>query len=217
LKKGYKGLGMEGIIAKWYAKITLKDLEEFRTLAKRITETLKDGNSVLELAPGPGYLAIELAKLGNYKIVGLDISKTFVEIARKKAREVEVAVEFQQGNAADIPFDEESFDFIVCRAAFKNFTEPLQTLNEICRVLKTHGKALIIDLRRDVPQESIDQYVKSLNLGIVNKLVTKLIFKYMLIRRAYTEKEFKELVAKAGFRKIDIAKTLTGFEVWLEK
>ncbi len=43
---------MEGIIAKWYAKITLKDLEAFRALARRITEHLQDGNNVLELAPG---------------------------------------------------------------------------------------------------------------------------------------------------------------------
>jgi len=84
LRKGYKGWGMEGFIAKWYAKITLKDLKEFKTLAKRIAENLQDGSNVLELAPGPGYLAIELAKLGNYKIVGLDISKTFVEMRKIK-------------------------------------------------------------------------------------------------------------------------------------
>ncbi len=140
-----------------------------------------------------------------------------MEIAQKKAKEAGVTAEFQQGNAADIPFGAESFNFIVCRAAFKNFTEPLQTLNEIYRVLKTNGKALIIDLRRDVPKESIDQYVNSLNMGIFNTLITKLVFKYMLIRRAYTEKELQELVDRVRFRKSEISETLTGLEVWLEK
>jgi 2-polyprenyl-3-methyl-5-hydroxy-6-metoxy-1,4-benzoquinol methylase len=40
---------------------------------------------VLEVAPGPGFLAIELAKLGPYRIVGLDISETFVRIAADEA------------------------------------------------------------------------------------------------------------------------------------
>ncbi len=48
-----------------------------------------------------------------------------------------------------MPFESETFDFLLCRAAFKNFTEPLQALREMCRVLKPGGRALIIDLRRD--------------------------------------------------------------------
>ncbi len=71
--KGYKGLGMEGRAAKWYAKNTRKDLDEFKALAKRMSANLPEGTSVLEVAPGPGYLAIELAKLGKCKITGLDM------------------------------------------------------------------------------------------------------------------------------------------------
>ena len=102
--KGYKGMGMEGPIAKWYAKATHKDIEEFRTLARRMDERLKPGAKVLEVAPGPGYFAIELAKLGTYNITGLDISETFVEIARKNAREAGVEVDFRCGNASGMPF-----------------------------------------------------------------------------------------------------------------
>ena len=47
LRKGYKGWGMEGFIAKWYAKTTLKDLKEFKTLAKRIAENLQYESNVL--------------------------------------------------------------------------------------------------------------------------------------------------------------------------
>ena len=48
-----------------------------------------------------------------------------------------------------------SFDLIICRAAFKNFSEPLQALHEMHRVLKPGGKALIMDLRRDASLEDI--------------------------------------------------------------
>ena len=90
---------MEGPIAKWYAKITHKDMEKFKALARRMAEGLQPGVNVLEVAPGPGYFAIELAKLGKYSITGLDISETFVEIARKNTREAGVQIDFQQGNA----------------------------------------------------------------------------------------------------------------------
>jgi 2-polyprenyl-3-methyl-5-hydroxy-6-metoxy-1,4-benzoquinol methylase len=40
-----------------------------------------EGNNILEVASGQGYLSIELMKMGNYNVTGLDISKTFVQIA----------------------------------------------------------------------------------------------------------------------------------------
>ena len=65
--KAYKGIGMEGWIAKWYAANTGKRLEDFRALARRVAGELAPGSAVLELAPGPGYFAIELAKLSSYR------------------------------------------------------------------------------------------------------------------------------------------------------
>jgi ubiquinone/menaquinone biosynthesis C-methylase UbiE len=83
--KAYKGLPMEGMIASWYAKTTLKDLKRHKLMAKQLVEKIPANGTVLEIAPGPGYFCIELAKLGDFQITGLDISKSFVEIARKNA------------------------------------------------------------------------------------------------------------------------------------
>lgn len=54
---------------------------------------------MLEVAPGPGFLAIELAKLGSYHIVGLDVSKSFVRIATENATKAGVEVTFREGDA----------------------------------------------------------------------------------------------------------------------
>ncbi len=99
--KGYKGVAMEGVIAKWYAGNRKKSMEEFKSWARMINTELPIGTTVLEVAPGPGYLAIELARLGNYKITGLDISKTFVEIAQKNAHEAGFGIDFRQGDACE--------------------------------------------------------------------------------------------------------------------
>jgi len=215
--KGYKGMNMEGFIATWYAKITRNDMDEFKALARRLAGDLPAGSAVLEVAPGPGYLAVELAGLGDYAVAGLDISHTFVEIARKNAVAAGVAVEFRQGDAAAMPFEDATFDLVVCRAAFKNFSRPVVALAEMRRVLKPGGRALIIDLRRDVPPDSMERYVDGLGLGKINALITKATFKYMLIKRAYTRREFEEFVSQAGFEKCKIVESLTGLEVWLEK
>ncbi len=215
--KPYKGLGMEGAIARWYASLTKKSLEDFTALARRTAERIPPRSSVLEVAPGPGYFAIELAKLGNYQISGLDISETFVEIARANAATAGVTVDFRRGNASNMPFGNESFDFLLCRAAFKNFSEPQRALEEMHRVLKSDGQALIIDLRRDAPQESINQAVNDMHLGTVNGILTKLTFRFMLLKRAYTKSEFEHMISRTKFSGMQIQENLMGFEILLSR
>jgi ubiquinone/menaquinone biosynthesis C-methylase UbiE len=216
-RKGYKGLGMEGPIARWYARITLKDLEEVRRLAGSLAERVAPGGDVLEVAPGPGYLAIELAKLGAQRVTGLDISRSFVRMAVANAARAGVPVTFLHGDAAAMPFDPDSFDFIVCRAAFKNFTEPVRALDEMHRVLRPGGGALIIDLRRDAPLAEIRACVDGMGLGRINGLLTKLAFKHMLIKRAYSSAQFRGMAAASRFGSCEIKEASIGLEVSLVK
>jgi ubiquinone/menaquinone biosynthesis C-methylase UbiE len=215
--KPYKGLGMEGAIARWYASLTKKSLEDFKALARRTAERIPPQSSVLEVAPGPGYFAIELAKLGDYRITGLDISETFVGIARANATKAGVKVDFRRGNASNMPFGSESFDFLLCRAAFKNFSEPQGALEEMHRVLRPGGQALIIDLRGDASQESINQAVNDMKLGTVNGILTKLTFRFMLLKRAYTKSEFEHMISKTEFSDSKIEGNLMGFEILLSR
>jgi len=216
-EKAFKGMGMEGLTARWYASLTRKSLDEFKSLAERVAREIPADASVLEVAPGPGYFAVELAKLGSYRITGLDISRTLVEIARTSAAEAGVNVDFRQGDAAHMPFAAESFDFLLCRAAFKNFTEPLPALKEMHRVLKPGGRALIIDLRRDASMQSISKAVQSMHLGAVNALITRLTFRFMLLKRAYTKQEFQRLLAQTKFGAADIREDLIGLELALQR
>jgi ubiquinone/menaquinone biosynthesis C-methylase UbiE len=147
--KAYKGLPMEGIIASWYAKTIFKDLNRHKLMAKQLVDKIPANGMVLEIAPGPGYFCIELAKLGDYQITGLDISKSFVEIARKNAMEAGLKIDFREGNSSATPFEYESFDFTFCQAAFKNFSEPVKAFAEMHRGLKPNGVAVIVDMRRD--------------------------------------------------------------------
>ena len=215
-RKGHKGMGMEGAVARWYAKNTWKSIEQFRALAAALAGQLESGSSVLEVAPGPGYLAIELAKQGRFRVVGLDISKTFVEMAAANARDVGVEVEFHLGNASAMPFDSDSFDLIVCRAAFKNFAEPVGALDEMYRGLKSGGKALIMDLRPDASRAEIAAEVKGMNLGWLNSLITRLTL-HLLLKRAHSKESFQQMAAQTPFKTCAFQEDSIGQEITLKK
>jgi ubiquinone/menaquinone biosynthesis C-methylase UbiE len=215
--KGYKGMGMEGAVARWYAKTTGGSLEEFRKEARRLAGLLTAGSSVLEVAPGPGFLSIELAKLGDYHVVGLDISKTFVEIATENARKAGIQVAFRHGNASSMPFDPGSFDLIVCRAAFKNFSEPVRAMAEMYRVLKAGGKAYILDLRPDASATDIAAAVDGMNLSRLNAILTRLTFKHMLLKRAHSKESLRAMAAQTPFKTCAFREESIGIEVSLTK
>lgn len=217
MEKAYKGMGMEGSVARWYEKTTRRDMDEYRREAQRFAAMLPGGSEVLEVAPGPGFLSIEMAKAGKLRVTGLDISKTFVEIARRNADTVGVHVDFRNGNAAHMPFGDESFDFLVCRAAFKNFSEPVKALAEMRRVLRPGGKGVIIDLRRDVPMAEIRKYVDGLGLSFLSRLFTLLTFRFMLLKRAYTVQQFEDMLRKVPFAGTRIEMNAIGMEVWMER
>ncbi len=216
IAKAYRGIAMEGFIARWYNKTARRD-GEFKALAAKVNETVPAGGHILEVAPGPGFLSIELARTGKYRVTGLDISKTFVEIAQTNARAANVAIDFQQGNAADMPFANLQFDFIICTAAFKNFTQPVQAIAEMHRVLKPGGKALIADLRRDASRADVDQLVREMHLNRFNAFLTRGSFHMMLLKTAYTPDEIRRFAAQTPFRQCDIHTNTVGMEILLSK
>lgn len=216
-KKAYKSLPMEGIIATWYAKNTQSQAAEFQAEARRIAARLAPGARVLEVAPGPGYLAIALARLGNFQICGLDISRSFVRIASQNAANAGVDIAFHHGDAAAAPFADDSFNFIVCRAAFKNFSDPMGALVEMYNVLKPGGEALIIDMRKDATDAAIDGLVDDMRLGAWDALATRAVFKHSLRPRAYFRSDFERMVQATPFRDARIDESPIGLDVWLRK
>jgi ubiquinone/menaquinone biosynthesis C-methylase UbiE len=215
--KPYKGMAMEGVIAKWYARNTGRASEQ-KYLLEKVKPSLPASGNILEVAPGPGFLSIEFARLGKYKVTALEISQTFIEIARDNARKASVEVEFRNGNASAMPFEDCSFDFIICVAAFKNFSQPVEAIREMYRVLKSGGKACIVDLRRDVSFERINDHIKNeLHMSGLNAFFTRMVFKTTLLKNAYTKAEIESLASQTSFSRLRIDEDALGMDIWLEK
>jgi ubiquinone/menaquinone biosynthesis C-methylase UbiE len=208
---------MEGVVARWYARIrnSGSQLEAYRKQARDLTGGLGPKATVLEVAFGPGYLAVEMARLG-FRVSGLDISRSFVQIAGENAQKAGMNIDFHQGDAAVMPFDANSFDLVVCQAAFKNFAYPGSALSEIHRVLRAGGTAVIQDMSSDASHSDIEHEVKGMGLGPVSSFTTKATLE-MLKRRAYSPALFERLASESPFQTCAITTEGIGLEVRLEK
>jgi len=213
-----KGPEMEGPIARWYARVrgSKSQIEAYRNQAAQLTARLLDGARVLEVAAGPGYLSIEMARLRRLDVTALDISHTFVEIGRDSARREGVSVDFQQGDVAKMPFEAGSFDLIVCQAAFKNFTLPRTALGEMHRVLRIGGTAVIQDMSHGATHADIEGEVEGMDLGRLSAFMTKATLE-RLRNRAYSPLQFELLVAETPFETCEITTAGIGLEVRLTK
>ncbi len=200
-----------------YTRTRRNDMAEFRRQARAVADQSPAGCDVLEVAPGPGFFAVELAKLGDFKITGLDVSRTLVEIATENAQKAGVKIDFRQGNASAMPFADESFDFIYCSAAFKNFSEPVKALDEMHRVLRSGGEAVVADLCKDVSLDEIDAYVEKSGRNWFDAWMTKRAFRHILLKRAYTRDEFIRMAKESRFGTCRINPSAIGFEVRFTK
>jgi ubiquinone/menaquinone biosynthesis C-methylase UbiE len=216
-RKPHADRPIEGVMAKWYAANTAEMMQQYVELAERIARQLPAGSRVLEVAPGPGYFCIELAKRGSYSITGMDLSRTFVRMAAQRAAQSGVRVQFVEGSASNMPFPKESFDFLLCRAAFKNFADPVGALKEMCRVLNPGGTALLIDLSRDAQPNEVSRAVDKMGLSAVNRILTKVVFRTVLIRSAYSRAEFEQMLAQTAFSRTEISGDGFGFEITMTK
>lgn len=215
-RKPYKGPSMEGFIATWYAKNTKGEARAYRACADSVARRAPPGGAILEVAPGPGYLALELAKQG-YRVSGLDISRSFVRIATDNARAAALDVDFRLGNASEMPYEDASFDFVVCRAAFKNFSDPVGALDEIHRVLKPGGKASIFDLRRESNRAEIDALVDDMDLSAMSSFWTKLTFRFFLLKNAYAREALEDMAARSRFGRCQVLESGVEFDLRLVK
>jgi ubiquinone/menaquinone biosynthesis C-methylase UbiE len=102
-------------------------------------------------------------------------------------------------------------------AAFKNFSDPVGAMNEMHRVLKPGGRASIYDLRKDASAADIASEVRGMHLSTLNALVTRLIFRFGLLKAAYTREQLERMAADSRFGRCEVSVSGIGLEVSLAR
>lgn len=105
--------------------------------------TPADGESILDVATGTG-IVLRRARVrcpGLYRLVGLDLTPGMLEVAREKSDGLNI--EFVEGDATALPFEDESFDLVTCQQGLQFFPAPEEALREFRRVLAPDGRLIV--------------------------------------------------------------------------
>ena len=98
---------------------------------------------VLEVAIGTG------RNLPHYPadvtITAIELSPAMLAIARQRAADLAREVSLGEGDAEQLPFDDASFDTVVCALALCTIPSPAAALGEMRRVLRPGGRLLLLD------------------------------------------------------------------------
>ena len=146
--------------------LKIKDLapiDEFHTRGLESTLELaelaafKPTDCVLDVGCGLGGSARHIAHEHKCKVVGLDLTKEYIEVADKLTEMLgmENIIAFKNASALEMPFDDSSFDIVWTEHAQMNIADKEKFYSEISRVLKKGGRAVFHDIFRsagDAPQ-----------------------------------------------------------------
>jgi 2-polyprenyl-6-hydroxyphenyl methylase / 3-demethylubiquinone-9 3-methyltransferase len=93
---------------------------------------------VLDVGCGGGYLSEEFAKLG-FDVTGVDPAQESLECARRHAEQAALPIAYVSGSGEQLPFDDASFDIVLCCDVLEHVDSPGRVLGEIARVLRPDG------------------------------------------------------------------------------
>jgi SAM-dependent methyltransferase len=109
-------------------------------------EPLDPDMVVVDVACGAAHVAEQLAPHVGH-VVGIDLTPALLEAAADRLRQAGITnVLLQEGNAAELPFVDASFELVVCRGALHHFPRPEQAVAEMARVCRPAGRVVVSDM-----------------------------------------------------------------------
>ena len=164
----------------------------------------------LEIGPGPGYLGLEWLKNNQGTTLrGLDISPDMITLAQRNARTygLERRAEYIQGNGNRLPFEDGAFDAVFTASSLHEWSDPKEIFHEAWRVLKSGGKLLVMDFRRDMFQLIkwglwFIAKPKEIRTGLISS-----------INAAYTPDEVRTLIRETGLSSCAVTGNPMGLKV----
>ncbi|HUS12312.1 MAG TPA: class I SAM-dependent methyltransferase [Pyrinomonadaceae bacterium] len=122
---------------------------------------------VLEIGCGIGTDGAQFAEAGA-EYTGVDLTEAAVELARKRFELFNLPGKFQTADAEDLPFPAESFDVVYSHGVLHHTPETKKAIQEIHRVLRPGGRAIVMLYHRD-------SYNYRINISLLRRAGARLL------------------------------------------
>ncbi|ARI77249.1 demethylmenaquinone methyltransferase [Halobacillus mangrovi] len=179
---------------------------------------VSEGDQALDVCCGTGDWTMALADaVGPYgKVIGLDFSINMLSVGIKKKMDSHVKqVEFEHGNAMELPFEDNCFDYVTIGFGLRNVPNYLQVLKEMHRVVKPGGKVVCLETSQpsNALFKSIYYFYFSNVMPIFGKIFAKSYQEYSWLQESakdFPDKiELKRMFEEAGLTNVQV-KSYTG-------
>ncbi|QAY66165.1 demethylmenaquinone methyltransferase [Paenibacillus protaetiae] len=178
---------------------------------------VQPGDSALDLCCGTCDWTIALAQASGGKVTGLDFSRNMLNVGAEKLQRIglDKQVTLVHGNAMELPFADNSFDYVTIGFGLRNVPDYLQVLKEMQRVVKPGGKVVCLELSKPdwQPFKAVYYFYFERLLPLMGKMVAKRFNEYKWLpdslKTFLNAKELSALFQEAGL--VDVqAYPLTG-------
>ena len=181
----------------------------YRDIAEQLIARAPSEGRILDIGTGPGFMLKELHELNPSLILyGLDISESIVQIARSNLRDLGIEPLVFHGDIQEAPFKDNFFDLVTCSNSLSYWPNPIKGINEIHRILKPHGKAILFEPYKEFDFDKIEEAIEHTlkDASSVRRRLVKIFHKfvlnwgYLLGLKLYSAKDYEDFGNQSKFK-----------------
>ncbi|WP_042346380.1 demethylmenaquinone methyltransferase [Bacillus massiliigorillae] len=175
------------------------------------TMNVQRGSKALDVCCGTADWTIAMANAVGSEghVTGLDFSKNMLSVGEEKVKQLQLNnVELIHGNAMELPFEDNTFDYVTIGFGLRNVPDYLQVLKEMNRVLKPGGLAVCLETSQPTMigfRQGYYLYFKHI-MPLFGKMFAKSYDEYSWLQESASDfpgmKELAAMFKKAGFEKV---------------
>lgn len=172
-----------------------------------------ENSRILDVCCGTGDFSLMLSIETDRKIsvIGLDFSENMLSVAREKKKELNSNnVKFIHGNAMELPFGDNTFDYVTIGFGLRNTPDYEKVIGEMMRVVKPGGKVACLDTSHPtlpLYKQLYWFYFKHI-MPMIGQLFSKHKKEYQWLndstKKFLSKKELKNLFVKTGFANVKV-------------
>lgn len=196
---------MNSIISFQIHKFWRKDVMERMNVQK--------GTKALDVCCGTGDWSFALAgAVGNKgEVIGLDFSKNMLSVAENKMRNTHYRnLKFIHGNAMELPFEDNTFDYVTIGFGLRNVPDYMTVLKEMHRVVKPNGQVVCLETSQPTVFgfKQLYFFYFSYIMPLFGRLFAKSYNEYAWLnestRNFPSKNKLKDMFLEAGFSRVEV-------------